>query len=60
MLASCSTALEVALLHETFQKHKEAFSDFIFHARCFVFGVENGKICSLKIFHFISLAYICG
>lgn len=44
VLASCSSAMEVALLHESFQKQKEAFSDCIFDARCFVFGFENGKL----------------
>ena len=43
VLAACSTAMEVALLHETFQKQKEEFANFIFDARCFVFGVQNGK-----------------
>ena len=47
VLASCSTAMEVALLHEKFQKHKDAFSDFIFDARCFVFGIESSKSTEL-------------
>ncbi|XP_076809492.1 trafficking protein particle complex subunit 9-like [Clavelina lepadiformis] len=41
MLAGCSTAIDVALLHETFQKKKEVMADYIFDARCFVFGIDN-------------------
>jgi len=46
VLATCSTAIEGALLLETFEKHKDAFSDFIFDARCFVFGTEKSKLCT--------------
>ena len=44
MLAGCSTAIDVALLHETFQKKKEVMADYIFDARCFVFGIDNGMV----------------
>nr|XP_002125742.1 trafficking protein particle complex subunit 9 [Ciona intestinalis] len=44
MIAGCSTAMDVALLHEVFQKKKETLADFIFDARCFVFGMENSLI----------------
>ena len=43
VFASCSSAMDLALLQADFQKKKDELADFIFDSRCFVFGMENGK-----------------
>nr|CAB3267231.1 trafficking protein particle complex subunit 9 [Phallusia mammillata] len=44
MLAGCSTAMDVALMHQKFQKNKEVFAEYIFDSRCFVFGIDNAML----------------
>ena len=49
ILAECSTAIDVALLHEVYQTKKQR-STTIFDSRCFVFGIDNGgSTCRLSI-----------
>ena len=43
IFAGCSTAIDVALLHEAYLKKKEVQGSLIFDSRCFIFGINNGK-----------------
>jgi len=45
LLAACSTAVDVTLTLEKYEKKKKNFADFIFDSRCFIFGIDNGWCC---------------
>ena len=44
VFAGCSSAMDLALLHADFQGKKDELAEYVIDSRCFVFGMENGKI----------------
>jgi len=48
IFAGCSTAIDVALLHEAYLKKKEVQGSLIFDSRCFIFGINNALLQQSK------------